>query len=162
MLHPSAPCRRPSDLCRRCSALCRRPSALYMSEVLRFMSETLRSMSEVLRFMSETLRSMSEVLRFMSETLRSMAEMLRSRKPSAQRRITPIYFGDAPPQCGSGPLLCGLASYPARPSPSSTRACSVGVNYARGWFFGGRRPREKAWTISSRDACHDMSSSVVP
>ena len=71
------------------------------------MSETLRSVSEAVRSMSEAVRSMSEKLRSMSETLRSMSEILPSRKPSAQRQISPIHIGDAPPQCGSGPLLCG-------------------------------------------------------
>ena len=32
------------------------------------------------------------------------------------------------------------ASLETRPSPSSTRACSVSYNYAWEYFFGGRRP----------------------
>ena len=37
-----------------------------------------------------------------------------------------------------------------RPSPSSTRACSVSYNYAWEYFR-----RQKAWYILSRDACRD-------
>ena len=39
----------------------------------------------------------------------------------------------------------------SRPSPSSTRACSVRYNYAWEYFR-----REKAWYILSRDACRDL------
>ena len=38
-----------------------------------------------------------------------------------------------------------------RPSPSSTRACSVLVNYVQVVF-----QREKAWSILSRNACRDL------
>ena len=38
----------------------------------------------------------------------------------------------------------------SRPSPSSTRACSVSYNYAWEYFR-----RQKAWYILSRDACRD-------
>ena len=43
-----------------------------------------------------------------------------------------------------------LASLETRPSPSSTRACSVSYNYAWEYFR-----RQKAWYILSRDACRD-------
>ena len=41
-------------------------------------------------------------------------------------------------------------SLETRPSPSSTRACSVSYNYAWEYFR-----RQKAWYILSRDACRD-------
>ena len=42
------------------------------------------------------------------------------------------------------------ASLETRPSPSSTRACSVSYNYTWEYFW-----REKAWYILSCDACRD-------
>ena len=52
--------------------------------------------------------------------------------------------------------MCILRNYvrthslETRPSPSSTRACSVSYNYAWKYFR-----RQKAWYILSRDACRD-------
>ena len=43
-----------------------------------------------------------------------------------------------------------VRSLETRPSPSSTRACSISYNYAWEYFR-----RQKAWYILSRDACRD-------
>ena len=64
--------------------------------------------------------------------------------------------------CADSPVYCMLclvctrrceglvSSLETRPSPSSTRVCSVSYNYAWEHFR-----KQKAWYILSRDACRD-------
>ena len=126
MLHPSALCRRPSALCRRLSALCRSLSAL-----CRRSSALCRRPSALCRRSSAHGSPPLNVgyLRSTSETLRLSAEAVRSRTVRFMSECT-----NGPPYvCLSSPV----PSLVPRPSPSSTRACSVRVNLCVGSFSEG-------------------------
>ena len=57
-------------------------------------------------------------------------------------------------------VYAAIISLETRPSPSSTRACSVSYNYAWEYFVGGGARGQKAWYILSRDACRDLPTYV--
>ena len=71
-----------------------------------------------------------------------------------------VKVGGVSGKCHSGPdhsvYSSVHSSLETRPSPSSTRACSVRYNYAWEYFR-----REKAWYILSRDACQASSCGAV-